>query len=133
MARSRLDKRAAHLPHRGAVGDQAVVAAVVRRYRDRDHLALELAQARRRQHQVVVHGDEGRELGHVKTIGLEHIGDEVELFLAFGEIGRHLGRQRCRLQRQRRDLGIVAGRGAGARLRLGFACFAALLGHMYPL
>ncbi len=87
---------AGELAHGGAMGDQAIIAAVMRRHRDRDHLAFELAQARRRQHQIVVHGDKGGELGHVEGVGLEHVRHEAELFLAFGEIGRHVGRKRRR-------------------------------------
>ena len=71
------------------MGDQAVVAAIVRRHRDRDHLALELAQARGRQHQIVVHGDEGRKLRHVECIGLEYVRNEPELLLALAEVGGH--------------------------------------------
>ena len=70
--------------------DQTIIAVVLRRHRDRDHLAFEFAQAGRRQHQIVVHGDEGGELRHVEGIGLEHVGHEAQLFLALGEIGRHL-------------------------------------------
>ena len=81
--------------------DQAIEAAVVRRHRDRDHLALELAQARRRQHQVVIHRDEGFELRHVEGIGLQHVRHEAELLLAFGEIGRHRFVERDLGQRQR--------------------------------
>jgi hypothetical protein len=33
------------LPDRGAMRHQAIEAAIIRRYRDRDHLAFELAQA----------------------------------------------------------------------------------------
>ena len=106
---------AGQLAHGGAVGDQTIIAAVMRRDRDRDHLAFELAQARRRQHQIVVHGDKGRELRHVEGVGLEHVRHEAELFLAFGEIGRHVGRKRRRRQFQRGDRGVVARRRAGAR------------------
>ena len=98
---------AGQLAHGGAVGDQTIIAAVLRRDRDRDHFALELAQARRRQHQIVVHGDEGRELAHVEGVGLEHVGHEAELFLAFGEIGGHLGGQRCRRKLKRGDHRVV--------------------------
>jgi hypothetical protein len=46
---------ARELAHRGAVGGEAVVAAVEARHDHSDHLALELRQPRGREHQVVVH------------------------------------------------------------------------------
>ena len=42
------------LAHRRPVRDLAVIAPIRRRYRDRDHLALELRQPRFAQHQLVV-------------------------------------------------------------------------------
>ena len=50
---------AGQLPHRRTVRHQTIITAVMRRNRDRNHFALELAQAGRGQHQIVVHGDEG--------------------------------------------------------------------------
>src|SRR5262245_5958237 len=96
-------------PHGGAVRHQAIVAAVHRRDRDRDHLALELRQTRGRQHQVVVHGDERLELGHVERIGIQHVGHEAELLLALLEIGLHGWAQRRRRQVERDDRGIIGG------------------------
>ena len=121
--------------HRGAMRHQAVVAAVLRRHRDRDHLALELGQAGRRQHQVVVHGDEGFELGVVEGVGLQHVGHEAELLLALGEIGLHAGDSvpRCSVSAVisvsslRRSAAAVGGRGLGgfALISLAFLRFLA--------
>ena len=114
--------------HRGAMRHQAVVAAVHRRHRDRDHLALELGQARRRQHQVVVHADEGFELGVVEGVGRQHVGHEAELLLALGEIGLHRRRKLAALQRKRGDLAVVLrGLPLGRRDGAGLACFALIL------
>src|SRR6185295_8836410 len=46
------------LPDGGAMGGEAVVAAVLRRYRYRNNLALELRETGLTEHQVVVHGNE---------------------------------------------------------------------------
>ena len=72
---------ARQLPHRRAMGGQAVEAAVHRRDDDRDHLALELAQAAVGQHQVVVDRGEGVELGDVEGVGVQHVRHHAQLFL----------------------------------------------------
>ena len=77
----------------GAMGGQAVVAVVHRRDGDGDHLALELGQAAVGEHQIIDHVDEGFELAVVESVGLEHVRDEAELFLALGEVGFQLRRQ----------------------------------------
>ena len=96
--------------HRCAMRDQAIVAAIVRGHRDRDHLALELAQARRRKHQIVVHGDEGIELRAIERIGLQDIRNEAELLVAFCEVGFHRLAERRRRKVERDVARIVAGR-----------------------
>ena len=101
------------LPHRGAVRGEAVVAAVLRRHRDRDHLALELGKPALAQHQVVVHGDEGFELRHVEGIGQQHVGHEAEFVLAFLEIGGHGGRELRRRQIERDHRRVVGRRRGG--------------------
>ena len=104
------------LPHGGAVRGQTVVAAVVRRHRDGDHLALELGEAARAQHQVVVHGGEGFQLHGVEGVGHQHVRDEAELVLAFLEIGGHRRRQlgRPEIERDRRCVvGRVSHRRSG--------------------
>ena len=65
---------ARQLPDRRAVGGETIEATVHARHHDRDHLALELAQAGGRQHQVVVEGHEGFELGVVERIGVSTFG-----------------------------------------------------------
>src|SRR5436853_300057 len=67
---------------------QAVVAAVLRGYGDRDHLALELGEAGRREHQVVVEGRERLKLGVVERIGEQHVRHEAELLAALFEESR---------------------------------------------
>jgi len=76
-------------------------------------------------------GDEGGELRRVEGIGLQHIGHEAELFLAFGEIGGHFRGKRRRRQVERGDLGVIVCRGAGARLgrAVGGGGFAVALYH----
>ena len=61
---------ARELAHGGAVRREAVEAAVLGRHGHRDHLALQLRQARGRQHQVVVEGGERLQLGVVVRIGV---------------------------------------------------------------
>ncbi len=110
---------AGELAHGRAMRSQAVIAAVHAGDRDRDHLALELRQARRRQHQVVVERRESGELGVVMGVSSEHVRHEAELLCAFVEIGPVLVRQRPRLQRQRHHLRrVVLASGLLAHLRL---------------
>ncbi len=80
--------------HGRAMRDQAIMTMIGAGNGDRDQFALELRQARRRQHQIVGHGDEGLELGEIEGIGLQHIRHEAELFLAFREIGFAVGIER---------------------------------------
>src|SRR3546814_8059947 len=61
---------ARQLAHRGAVRGQAVEAVIDAADRHRDHFAFELAQARGRQHQVVVHVREAAQL-----LGVEGVAD----------------------------------------------------------
>jgi len=72
------------------------------------HLAFELAQARRRRRQIVVHGNEDGELGLTEGVGFEDIGHEASFFLAFGEMGRHVRRQLVRPRCQRGDGCVIA-------------------------
>src|SRR6516164_3605453 len=51
------------------------------------------SRAARRQHEVVIHGDEGLKLRHVECIGFEHVWNEAKLFGAFVEIGPYGGRE----------------------------------------
>src|SRR5215472_7775957 len=105
--------------HRGAVRRQAVVAAVHRRHRDRDHLALELGKAGGREHEIVVHGDERLELAHVERVSAQHVGHEAELLLAFLEVGCHGIARRRLLEAERRDEDVVVG-GLAARRSAAF-------------
>jgi hypothetical protein len=54
---------------------------------DRDHLTLQLRQARIAQHQVVVHIGEGTQFLLIEGVGEQHVGHEAELLPAFVEIG----------------------------------------------
>ena len=81
------------LAQRGAVGDEAVEAAVGHRDDDRDHLALGRAQPRR----LLVQQPEVREprrqpLG-AEGVGLEHVRDEPDLLARLAEQALELGRE----------------------------------------
>ena len=86
-----------------AVGGEAVVAAVLARHHDGDHLALELRQPRGREHEIVVERREGLELGVVVRIGAQHVRHEADLLVAFREIGLHLPGQLALGEGERRD------------------------------
>jgi len=80
---------AGELPHGGAVRGKAIEAAILGRHPDGDHLALQLRQARRREHQIVVEGGERFKLGIVDRVGAQHVRNEPDLVLALPEIGLH--------------------------------------------
>jgi hypothetical protein len=82
-----------HLAELGVAGElaygltmrhQAVVAAIGGGDDHRHHLAFELAQTGRRQHQLVVHGHEIAQLLRPKAVGLQHVRHEAQLIHAFG-------------------------------------------------
>src|SRR3954467_927534 len=119
---------------------EAIIAAVLGRHRDCDHLALQLGQPRGREHQVIVEGCERFELGVVERIGEQHVRYEAELLFAFIEVGLHRGRERARRQIERHHTrvilawhacagargGFIGGRSSfliGIRYNIGFACF----------
>ena len=60
--------------------NEAVITPVGTRHDDRDHLPLELGQARGRQHQLVVHRDEVAQLLRAQAVGPQHIRHDPELF-----------------------------------------------------
>ena len=98
------------LPHGRAMRSQAIVAAVLRRHRDRDHLALKFREAGVAQHQVVVHRGERFQLRHVEGVGKQHVRHETEFLLAFLEIGSHRRRQLRPFEIERDDRRIVGRR-----------------------
>ena len=69
---------AGQLPHRGAVRDQAVVAAVRGGNDNGDHLPLQLRQAGWRQHDLVVHRHEVAQALRLQAVGAEHVRHEAE-------------------------------------------------------
>ena len=77
---------AGHLADGLAMGGQAVETAIRGRYDDRDHLALQLAEAGVGQHQVVVHADEGAQFGLVEAVRGEHVRQEADLLVAEVEV-----------------------------------------------
>jgi hypothetical protein len=98
---------ARELAHRCAVRREAVVAAVHARHGDGDHLALELRQSRRREHEVVVHGREGLQLGVVVRVGAQNVRHEADLLVALGEIGPHLRREFALGEVERRHAAVA--------------------------
>jgi hypothetical protein len=71
-------------------------------YGDGNHLAIELRKSRRREHQIVGHGDEGPQFCEIERIGLEHVGNKAQFLHAFVEISLHVGIERGRRQIERR-------------------------------
>jgi len=70
------------------VRDDAVVAPVLRRDDDGDHLPLELGKLRFAEHQLVVELGETAQLPFVEGVGEEDVRDEPELLATLVEIGR---------------------------------------------
>src|SRR6266851_582038 len=70
--------------HRLAVRHEAEIAAVGGGHGHRHHLALELADARGREHQLIVHGHEIAQLLRPQAVSLQHVRHESQLLDAFG-------------------------------------------------
>jgi hypothetical protein len=84
---------------------QTVVAPVGARHDDGHHLALELREPRRRQHQLIVHRDEVAQLLRAQAIGAQHIRHNAELFGAQREEFPQILIERLRIgDRKRRDV-----------------------------
>jgi hypothetical protein len=105
------------MPYRRAMRDQAIIASVLRRHCDRDHLALELGQARWSEHQIIVQCDESFEFAQIEGVSLEHVRHETELVVAQLKIRRHR-RIELRLGQRQGDhshvvgVGLSGGRGS---------------------
>src|SRR5262245_27401733 len=80
--------------------------------RHSNHLALGLGDAALPQHEVIGHADERGELGIIKGVGAQNVGDEAKLFLTFGKVSGILSLKpglrpklkRCKLAVLRHDV-----------------------------